>query len=284
MDKIQVESPAKINIGLNVIEKRPDGYHNLETIFYPLILSDRLYFEKSTSLELSTDSKTLNNVKDNLVLKAINVLVKLRGIELTVRVKIEKQIPIGGGLGGGSSNAAATLKAVNKLFDLKLINEELKSLALELGSDVPFFLNPLPSFAESRGEKLIPINIDIRYPILIVNPGINISTKWAFEKIIPSKPKESLRGLTRLNKVDFDLLKLVVSNDFEPIVFKEYPELEMIKTKLYELGASFALMSGTGSTVYGIFSNLQKAYWASDFFAQKYFTYLNNPFEKAAIT
>lgn len=284
MEKIQIESPAKINIGLKVIEKRPDGYHNLETIFYPLILSDRLYFEKSNSLEFSSDSKILNYAKDNLVLKAINVIEKLRGIETKVRVKIEKRIPIGGGLGGGSSNAAATLKAINKIFDLSLSNEELKSLALALGSDVPFFLNPLPSFAESRGEKLIPINIDICYPILIVNPGINISTKWAFDRIIPSRTKESLWVLSGLKKVEFDLFRIVVSNDFEPIIFKEYPELDMIKIKLYELGANFALMSGTGSTVYGIFSNLQKAYWANEFFAQKYFTYLNNPFDKAAIT
>lgn len=284
MDKLQVESPAKINIGLNVIERRSDFYHNLETIFYPIILSDKLFFEKSDKLEIYSDSKTLNDIQDNLILKAIKAIEKLKVLRINVEVKIEKQIPIGGGLGGGSSNAASSLKAVNKIFDIKLNNEELKALALELGSDVPFFLNPLPSFAESRGENLTPINLDIRYPILIVNPGINISTRWAFERIIPSKPKMSLRSILNNKKVDFDQFREYVSNDFEPILFKEYPELEMIKSKFYEMGANFALMSGTGSTVYGIFSNMQKAYWANEFFRQRYFTYLNNPFDKSAIT
>lgn len=284
MDKLQVESPAKINIGLNVIEKRPDGYHNLETLFYPLILSDKLFFEKSNKLEIHSDSKIANDLNDNLVFKAVKLIEKYKEIEINVRVNIEKHIPIGGGLGGGSSNAASTLKALNKLFDLKLNNKELKTLALELGSDVPFFLNPLPSFAESRGEKLTPINLDIHYPILIVNPGINISTRWAFENITPAKPQKSLRTFINTKKVDFHYFKENISNDFEPIVFQEYPELQIIKNKLYELGANFASMSGTGSTVYGIFSNLQKAHWANEFFGQKYFIYLNNPFDKAAIT
>jgi 4-diphosphocytidyl-2-C-methyl-D-erythritol kinase len=284
MDKLQVESPAKINIGLNIIEKRPDGYHNLETIFYPIILSDKLFFEKSNKLEVQSNSKIVNDLSDNLVIKAVRLVEKYKDVEINVRVKIEKNIPIGGGLGGGSSNAATTLKTVNKLFDLKLNTEELKVLALELGSDVPFFLNPLPSFAESRGEILTPINFDIRYPILIVNPGINISTRWAFEKITPAKPQKNLRRFIDTKKIDFDYLRENIINDFEPIVFKEYPEMEMIKSKFYELGANFALMSGTGSTVYGIFSNLQKVYWAKEFFGQNYFTYLNNPFDKSAIT
>lgn len=284
MDKLQVESPAKINIGLNVIEKRDDGYHNLETIFYPIILSDILFFEKSVKIDVISDSKIVDDLNDNLVVKAVKLIEKYKEIEINVNVKIEKNIPIGGGLGGGSSNAASTLKAVNIMFDLKLNDEDLKSLALELGSDVPFFLNPLPSFAESRGEKLTPINFDIRYPILIVNPGIIISTRWAFERIKPAKPQKNLKSLIFTKKIDFDYFRENISNDFEPIVFKEYPELQLIKYKLYEMGANFALMSGTGSTIYGIFSNLQKAYWANEFFGQKYFTYLNDPFDKAAIT
>jgi 4-diphosphocytidyl-2-C-methyl-D-erythritol kinase len=197
---------------------------------------------------------------------------------------VEKVIPIGGGLGGGSSNAATTLKTVNKIFDLGLSYQELSKLALELGSDVPYFLNPVPSYAESRGELLYPLNIEIPYPILIVNPGIKIDTAWAFKKIRPVSPVKNLRQILQENLDDFDKLKSCVKNDFEEVVFNEFPLLKQIKEELYKQGAEFALMSGTGSTIYGIFSNLQKANWAEDYFKQKYFTFLNNPFLKGSIT
>jgi len=284
MNRITVNSPAKINFGLKVVEKRDDGYHNLETIFYPLLLSDRLSFEISDKYDISSNSEVLNNMKENLIFKAIKIIEKKKEIELKVRVFVKKFIPIGGGLGGGSSNAASTLKAINNLFNLELSNEELLSLALELGSDVPFFLNPYPSYAEGRGEKLFQINLEIPYPILIINPGINISTRWAFERIKPTKSQFSLQEIFKESKIDFDRMKKYVTNDFEPIVFKEYPQIENIKKELYEKGSRFALMSGTGSTVYGIFSNLQKAYWAEEDFKETNFTYLNNPLEKGSIT
>jgi 4-diphosphocytidyl-2-C-methyl-D-erythritol kinase len=284
MEKIEIESPSKINIGLNIFEKRDDGYHNLETIFYPLLLSDRMSFQRSDRFEFHSNSEFLNNLDDNLILKAIRLLEKLNGVELNVKINVEKLIPIGGGLGGGSSNAATTLKAFNKLFNLELSYENLINLSLELGSDVPFFLNPIPSYAESRGDKLFPINLEIQYPILIVNPGINISTRWAFERVKPEKAKQNLREIINIQRIDFNIMKTYVKNDFEPIVFKEYPQIEKIKKDLYEKGAQFALMTGTGSTVYGIFSNLQKAIWAEEYFNQFYFTYLNNPFIKGSIT
>lgn len=284
MEKIEIESPSKINIGLNVVEKRSDDFHNLETVFYPLLLSDRLSFQRSTQFDFLSDSELLNNLDENLILKAIRLLEKKTGIDIKVNISVEKLIPIGGGLGGGSSNAAATLKAVNRLFQLELSYNNLVDIALGLGSDVPFFLNPNPSYAESRGEKLYPINFEIHYPILIVNPGINISTRWAFERVIPKRAEHNLRGLIDKQRIDFNILKTYVKNDFEPIVFKEYPQIEKIKKEFYEKDAIFALMSGTGSSVYGIFSNLQKAFWAEEYFKQSYFTYLNNPFAKGSIT
>lgn len=284
MDKFIVESPAKINLGLNVVRKRNDGYHDLETIFLPIMLSDRITFCKSDKLMLRTDSVLLNELKDNLILKAIRLLEKQTNKTITLDIFVEKVIPIGGGLGGGSSNAATTLKTVNKLFNLGLSYNELSEIALELGSDVPYFLNPVPSYAESRGEILNSLNIEIPYPILIVNPGIKIDTAWAFKKIKPVTPVKNLRQIFQESLDDFAKLKSYVKNDFEEEVFNEFPLLKQIKEELYKQGAEFSLMSGTGSTVYGIFFNLQKAYLAEEYFKQQYFTFLNNPFTKGSIT
>jgi 4-diphosphocytidyl-2-C-methyl-D-erythritol kinase len=157
-------------------------------------------------------------------------------------------------------------------------------MALELGSDVPYFLNPVTSYAESRGELLYPLNFEIPYPILVVNPRMKIDTIWAFKKIKPAHSIKNLRDIFQEGTLNFEILKKYVQNDFEEIVFKEFPELKRIKENLYEQGAEFALMSGTGSTLYGIFSNLQKAIWAEESFKQKYFTFLNNPFIKGSIT
>ena len=283
MEELKIESPSKINIGLNVVEKRKDGFHNLQTVFYPLLLADKITFQKSNKLELNSNSEIVNGLEENLVLQAVRLFQKEIGIEFNIKIFLEKLIPIGAGLGGGSSNAASTLKAINKLYDLRLDYIKLADLALRLGSDVPYFLNSVPSYAESRGEKLIPLNLEIQYPILVVNPAINISTRWAFERVVPSQPKHNLLKLFN-EKLDFDEIKNQVKNDFEPIVFKEYPIIEEIKKDLYDKGANFALMSGTGSTVYGIYSNLQKALLAEEYFKQSYFTFLNNPFDKGSIT
>lgn len=284
MDKFIVDSPAKINLGLNVVRKRADGFHDLETIFFPIMLSDRITFCKSDKLNLKSNSDALNKLSDNLILQAIQLLEKISMKKIQLDIYVEKVIPIGGGLGGGSSNAASTLKAVNKMLDLRLNFQKLSELALQLGSDVPFFLNPVTSYAESRGEILYPLNIELPYPILIVNPLIKIDTAWAFKRIHPAKPKKNLKDILHGCSSDFNKLKEYVTNDFEKVVFKEYPELKKLKDELYEQGAEFALMSGTGSTLYGIFTNLQKAIWAEEYFKPKYFTFLNNPFLKGSIT
>lgn len=284
MDKITVESPAKINLGLNIISKRDDGYHNLETIFIPILLSDSLTFIKSDKLIVETNSELLNKQQNNLVTKAINLLNELTGKEISVNIYIDKVIPIGGGLGGGSSNAATTLKTINRIFNLNLEREELIQIALKLGSDVPYFLNPVPAYAESRGEILHPLNAEIPYPILIINPSLNIDTRWAFQKIKPSKPIHRLRTIDSKDLTNLDFLKENIKNDFESIIFEEFPLIKEIKNNLYEKGAKFALMSGTGSTIFGIFSNLQKAYWAEDFFKRDYFTFLHDPINKGSIT
>jgi len=284
MKNIVVESVAKINLGLNVVRKRNDGFHDLETIFFPILLKDIISFEASEKITFSSNSNSLNSESDNLIIKAIRILEEECKTKLLFKINLEKNIPIGGGLGGGSSNAATTMKALNKQMELGINLQKLSELCLALGSDVPYFLNPVPSYAESRGEKLFPINLEIPYPILLINAGIKIETGWAFSKINPSSPSVHLKDLIGNGLPDFDVLRSNMKNDFEEIVFNEYPELKKIKDELYKLGAQFALMSGTGSTIFGIFSNLQKAYWAEDYFKQKYFTFLNNPFNKGSIT
>lgn len=284
MEKSIVKSPAKINLGLNILRKREDGYHDLETVFLPILLSDKITFAKSDKLEVNTNSEVLNNLNNNLILKSIQLLEKQTKKRILIDIYVDKIIPIGGGLGGGSSNAAITLKTVNKMFELGLNLETLSLLALELGSDVPYFLNPVPAFAESRGEILQLLNIELPYPILIVNPNLKIDTALAFKNIKPAIPNMSLRNIIHSDLIDLDYLKQFVTNDFEKIIFKEFPQIRDIKAELYLQGAQFALMSGTGSSVYGIFSNLQKAYWAEDFFKQKYFTFLHDPFVKGSIT
>ena len=284
MQKIEVNSSAKINIGLNIVRKRKDGYHDLETIFYPLLLSDIISFEMSNFTKLDTNSSEINNLDSNLVIDTIKLMENELKRELHVNVNLQKNIPIGAGLGGGSSNAATTLKAINQLYNLNLEYETLSSFALQLGSDVPYFLTQVPSYAASRGELLTRIQLSLGYPILLVNPGIHISTKLAFEKIIPGKNKSSLKTFLEKSKIDIETLKDYVTNDFEEIVFSDYSAIANIKAKLYEYGAEFALMTGTGSTVFGIFRNLQKARKAEEIFSQSNYTYLNNHYETGIIT
>ena len=202
MDKIVVKSPAKINIGLNIIHKRDDGFHNLETIFYPLNLFDEIIFTKSDNFAFNSNDENLNKEKTNLIIKAKEILENEFDAQLLVNISLKKNIPIGAGLGGGSSNAAATLLSLAKLFDLEVSKSQLQELAIKLGSDVPYFLNPVPSFAESRGEKLFPINLKIEKYLLIVNPGIHIATKWAFGLITPKQPNISLKSLIDKLKIE----------------------------------------------------------------------------------
>ncbi len=270
MKKLIVKSLSKINFGLNVINKRDDGYHNIETIFYPIELYDIITFEKSDKLSFNSNIKELQ-YDNNLIIKAIKLIEDFIKDKINVSIFLEKNIPIGAGLGGGSSNASTTLKSINELYNLNLDNEILFELAIQLGSDVPFFLNPIPSFAKSRGEEIYPIKFEINKPILIVNPGINISTKWAYENINPNFPLFHLSVLNNIKIENYSELKDKVVNDFEEIVFQFYPEIKKIKDDLYQLNAEFSLMSGSGSSVFGIFPAQDYAKSAQQFFKKKYY-------------
>lgn len=275
MEKLIIQAPAKINFGLHVIDQRPDKYHNIETIFYPIKLYDTLTFEESDHFEIITNSSELNQNKFNLIAEAKDLLQSYSGKEMNIKITLEKKIPIGGGMGGGSSDAAATLKGLIKLYDVNISDDLLKKFALQMGSDVPFFLNPIPSLGFARGENLIPIdNFFIDFNILLIYSNINVSTKWAFAKLKLSEHNFSLRNFTEDLWRDTKKMRSLVRNDFERRVFSHFPVLSEIKKKLYSLHAQYALMTGTGSTIFALFRNKDEAANAKSIFEEKFFTFL----------
>lgn len=274
MEELKIKAPAKINIGLNVISKRSDDYHNIETIFYPIDLCDYLTIKKANSFLFTSNNSELTSAPDNLIIKAKEKIEEETGKKINVHIHLDKNIPIGGGLGGGSSDAASTLIGLNKFLELNLDYEKLFNLGLSIGSDVPFFLNPKPCFAESRGEKFCYLNVSITLPILVVNPNIHISTKWAYEQIIPKKSEFSLRDIKQEHLDNLDELSGKIKNDFEDVVFSEFHQVEELKNQLYKSGALFALMSGSGSTIFGIFDDMSTAKKAERIFENNYFTFI----------
>lgn len=278
MNYIEIKAPAKINIGLNIISRRPDGYHNLETIFYPIVdLYDVIKITKAKLFSFRCNVKEIDLDTNNLIIKAKNKLEKFSGKKLNVEIYCEKNIPIGAGLGGGSSDAAATLISLNEMFNLNISEDEMVKIALELGSDVPFFIKSKPSYAGGRGEQLEQINLNIKHPILLINPRIHVSTKEAFANITPLKSKYKLVDSIVGEQLDFDILNSKVKNDFEYTVFARHTILQEIKEKLYKVGAKFVLMSGSGSTIYAIFGNLNQARMVYNSFPAEYFRFISLP-------
>jgi 4-diphosphocytidyl-2-C-methyl-D-erythritol kinase len=277
MKYIEIKAPAKINIGLKVLSKREDGFHNLSTLFYPINdLYDTLIFEKSNYFSFLCDAQNIPKDNSNLIVKAKNILEIETNKKILVKIKLIKRIPTEAGLGGGSSDAATTLISLNEMFSLGLNYEKLITLSLKLGSDVPFFIKPKPSIGKSRGEILEPIDLEIQEPILIVNPKIKVSTKEAFSEIQPFNSEIDYQSLISNGKIDYQLLKEKVTNDFEKNIFSHYPEIKNIKNIMLENGALFSLMTGTGSTVFGIFNNVEEAEKVVQLFPKNYFTFISN--------
>jgi 4-diphosphocytidyl-2-C-methyl-D-erythritol kinase len=274
MNYLEIKAPAKINFGLHVISKRDDGFHNIETIFYPLKdLYDVLTFTISDKFNFTCHNNDLEN-DQNLIIKAKELLEQVAKRKFNVKINLDKNIPIGAGLGGGSSDAAATLLSLNEMFNLKLETETLKIIALQLGSDVPFFISSKPSFAEGRGEIISLLDFEIKYTILIINPGIHISTKEVYDNITHGVSSFNLRKISETIFYDNGKLKSVV-NDFEKFVFNKYPQVKEIKDQLYKYRAKFALMTGSGSSVFGIFANTVDAEKAKESFPSNYFSFIN---------
>lgn len=252
---------AKINLGLHIVSKRSDGYHNLETVFYPVPLADVLEMIESDKTGISSTGLPIEgNSENNLIIKAFNSLKNDFDLP-PVQFHLHKLIPTGAGLGGGSSDAAFTLNMLNDYFNLRLSVEQLKSYAAAIGADCAFFIENKPAFATGIGNVLEPIALDLsNYKIVIVKPPVAVSTVQAYKNIVPRKPKYSLQQLPIL---PIEQWKDSLMNDFEDSIFPEYPEIQQLKHLLYEAGAVYASMSGSGSAVYGLFneipSNLKNA-------------------------
>jgi len=244
---------SKINLGLNVLEKRPDGFHNIETIFYPAGLSDALEIIIANDFKFEFNQTGLSidgNAEDNLCIKAYRLLAE--DFKLApVKIHLHKVIPIGAGLGGGSSDGAFTIKLLNKLFSLGLSNSGMTEYSRKLGSDCAFFIEDKPVFAFGKGDHFEPFRVDLStFTILIVVPAIQVNTAETYSMVIPSKTGRSLKDIVFLPVYRW---KNQLQNDFEPAVFSRHPRILQIKQQLFDLGAIYASMSGSGSAIYGIF-------------------------------
>ncbi|MFV0507581.1 MAG: 4-(cytidine 5'-diphospho)-2-C-methyl-D-erythritol kinase [Bacteroidales bacterium] len=249
-----IYSRAKINLGLQVVRKRNDGFHDLKTVFYPVNLRDQIEIEPSESFQYKDIGLTVDcPIEKNLVYRTYKLLSDKYTLPSSISVSMDKRIPFGAGLGGGSSNAARTLLALNELFSLNISDADLHQHALELGSDCPFFIQSSPCIASGRGEILTPINLDLSdYHIVIVKPNETVSTAEAYRGIRAQEPEVNLHEIIQTPICQWHN---TLKNDFEKHIFNLKPHIEQVKNKLYELGALYASMSGSGAAVYGIFKS-----------------------------
>jgi 4-diphosphocytidyl-2-C-methyl-D-erythritol kinase len=243
---------CKINLGLKILRKRSDGYHELETVFYPLPVKDVLEIVRSEQTDFTASGLPIpGDAQTNLCLKAYNLLKKDFDQLPPVHIYLYKHIPIGAGLGGGSADGATMLQLLNRTFHLQLPDEKLLEYAAQLGSDCPFFILNRPCLAGGRGEKLTPIDLDLsRYSFVIVHPGVHISTAWAFSECTPNADGKSIAAIIRQ---PVNTWKDELVNDFELPILRQYPELNALKEQLYDQGAIYASLTGSGSSFFGIF-------------------------------
>lgn len=244
---------AKINIGINITGRRHDGYHNIETIFYPLPIYDALEALPGNDLTFqSTGLPIPGKIEDNLCIKGYNLIKKDHNIP-PLDIYLLKHIPIGAGLGGGSANAAFFIKLINRLFNLGLTTADMLDYARQLGADCAFFIESKPVFAFEKGDRFEDIELDLsNYHIVLVMPPAHVSTAEAYRGVRPAPVKQSLKDLIKLPVEEW---KNHIRNDFEYSVFKNHPGIRGVKAALYDIGAIYASMSGSGASVFGIFHN-----------------------------
>ncbi|MDR1200786.1 MAG: 4-(cytidine 5'-diphospho)-2-C-methyl-D-erythritol kinase [Tannerellaceae bacterium] len=244
---------AKINLGLNVVSKRPDGYHNIETVFYPVPIKDALEVVGAETFSFSQTGIPVDApAAENLVMKAMNLLKKHYFLP-PLEVHLLKAIPFGAGLGGGSSDAAFMLKLLNDFLQLAIPVERLEEMASILGADCPFFVRNTPVFATGTGNQFEPVSLSLKgYYLCLVKPDITVSTPTAYAMVTPKQPERSLKEIIESPISEW---KNTMVNDFEKSVFSTYPLIKQIKEELYEAGAVYASMSGSGSSVFGLFES-----------------------------
>jgi 4-diphosphocytidyl-2-C-methyl-D-erythritol kinase len=258
---ILIQAPAKVNLVLRVLDRRADGYHNLWSLMQTVGLGDELRVrlrEDSAGIRLRCDDATLPVDERNLVHRAATAVLRAAGRPVGVDIAIAKRIPMGAGLGGGSSDAAATILAVTRLLDLRWSPEEMARVGQTVGSDVPFFFHAPTAVVQGRGEEVAPVRLTGERWVVLVNPGFAIATRWAYERLsdtrrtVPPLP-EALRGLTRDRTLAWERVLPLMENDFEAALHPVHPALRDIKRRLLEAGAEAALLSGSGATVFGVF-------------------------------
>lgn len=266
---LEKNSPCKVNLLLNILGRRPDGFHELETVLHPVNLCDRLVFERHASgLNLSCSDATLPSDERNLVHRAASQFVQAAQIRDGVKIHLEKQIPLAAGLGGGSGNAATTLLGLNELFGGPLSPDRLRELAAALGSDVPFFLQSQPALATGRGEVIQPLEAFPalrRAVFLLIHPGFGISTPWAYQNLarfptaLNGRPGRAAQLIARLRGGDLTAVGQEFYNSLEAPALEKYPLLGLFQDFLRAHGAAAVLMSGSGSTTFAIVEGLQTA-------------------------
>ena len=262
--KIKFKTPAKINLGLHIHGKREDGFHELETIFQMVSLYDDVELELlSSGIKLECDTPGVPTDDTNLVCKAALLLRQSYQVEgKGVSIRLKKKIPFGAGLGGGSGNAAGVLMGLNRLWDLNIEREKLLALAAELGSDVPFFLTSPCALGMGRGEQLKVLKPCAKFQVLLVFPGFPVATSWVYQnlKLKLTKRENNISILRKnLSLSDITSLGSRLYNDLEPVVIQSFPEIQVVKDELGAWGALGVLLSGSGSTVFGIFDDPEKA-------------------------
>lgn len=253
---MKLHTCSKINIGLFVTSRRPDGYHNIETVFYPLNLGDELIIEKNdtdTARLLLEGLPIEGNMEDNLLLKTYRIFKERYGIG-GIDIRLQKQVPMGAGLGGGSADAAYMAKGLNELFELGLSHQVLEEMVAQLGADCAFFIQAQPAYAEGIGNLLHPLPLQLKgYHLLLVKPDVHVSTAAAYKAITPQASGCRLGEVLLNCKVSE--WKNHIRNDFEQPVFAAHPIISDIKQEMYKRGALYACMSGSGSSVFGIFAS-----------------------------
>ncbi len=265
---MQRKAYGKINLGLRVLEKRPDGYHNIETVFHRVNLFDEMRFAPSDRVEIVSTDPAAPGDQTNLCFRAASMLQELTGCSKGVRIHLEKRIPVGAGLGGGSSDAAVVLRQLPNFWNTKTDEARILGLALRLGSDVPYFLGDASALAYGRGEILEYFSLDIPFTILLCCPELRVSTSWAYRHVTPrpADGRPDLKSILLRGMDDPQILREEVTNDFESAVFDAYPTVSLIKRSMLEQEAVFASMSGSGSAVYGLFRQTSSAQHAAETF------------------
>jgi 4-diphosphocytidyl-2-C-methyl-D-erythritol kinase len=252
METLHLESPAKVNLRLEILKKREDGYHELRTILQKISLHDTLHFslKKEKGVSITTDHPKLPVGKDNLVFRAAQSVLKVSGYKGGIHIEIEKRIPLGAGLGGGSSNAATALKALNQLLKMDLSKRELMGMGLEIGADVPFFFLEGAAVGLGIGERLKKIKLPILYFVLIY-PNFEVSTRWAYQNFVLTNQRIHF-NLHKFLKTP-EGISHILFNHLEEVVSRKYPQIDVMKKILLSAGALGTLMTGSGPTVFGIF-------------------------------